>query len=394
MSTAGTQARTRTFMGYKRANGTVGVRNHVLVLPSVMCANHVVELIGRKVPDVITITHPTGCSQVGADFEQTKRTMAGFASNPNVAAVLVVGLGCETNESKALAQEIAARGQRVEVIGIQECDGTTKTIARGVELAQQLLQEAAAYERTECPVSALIVGTECGGSDGFSGITANPALGYTSDRLVSEGGTVILAELPELVGAEHLLAARASEPVAAKLYELIERVEARARAMHVDIRWGNPTQGNIAGGLTTIEEKSLGAAYKGGSTELREVVEYAEHPSTNGLVVMDTPGQDIEQLTGMIAGGAQVVVFTTGRGTPTGCPIAPVIKVATNTSMFERMRENMDVNAGAIVDGTRSLEQVGDEIYDWIVDAANGREPAAEALGFRDFAINRIGPSF
>ncbi|MDB5039661.1 MAG: altronate hydrolase C-terminus [Candidatus Eremiobacteraeota bacterium] len=384
----------KTFQGYRRANGTVGVRNHVLVIPSVMCANHVVDRIGRAVPDVVTVTHPTGCAQVGADFEQTKRTMAGFAANPNVGAVLVVGLGCETNESKALTQEIAARGQRVEVLGIQETGGTTETIARGIEMARGLVAEAAAHQREECPVSALILGTECGGSDGFSGITANPALGFASDRLVAEGGTVILAEVPELVGAEHLLAARASEPVAAKLYEMIERVEARARAMHVDMRYGNPTQGNIAGGLSTIEEKSLGAAYKGGSTTLREVVEYAERPSERGLIVMDTPGQDIEQMTGMIAGGAQVVVFTTGRGTPTGSAIAPVIKVATNSTMFEHMRENMDVNAGTILDGTRTLEEVGDEIFDWIVDAANGRQPAAEALGFHDFAINRIGPSF
>jgi len=379
------------FSGYRRPNGTVGVRNHVLVLPSVMCANHVVDRIGRRVPDVITIGHPTGCSQVGADFEQTKRTMAGFACNPNVGAVLVVGLGCETNESKALAAEIAARGQRVEVIGIQESDGTSNTIARGIEIAQQLLRETQPLERTQADVNELILGTECGGSDAFSGITANPAVGYAADRLVEAGGTVILAELPELVGAEHLLAQRASPAVAAKLFE---RVEARARAMHVDMRYGNPTQGNIAGGLTTIEEKSLGAAYKGGSSVLREVLEYAERPREKGLVVMDTPGQDIEQLTGMTAGGAQVTVFTTGRGTPTGSPIAPVIKIATNTAMYDRMRENMDINAGAIVDGTKTLEDVGSEIFDWVVAAANGRQPVAEQFEFRDFAINRIGPSF
>jgi len=382
------------FAGYHRPNGTVGVRNHVLVLPSVMCANHVVERVGRAVPEAITVQHPTGCSQVGADFEQTKRTMAGFAANPNVASVLVIGLGCETNESKALAQEIAARGQRVEVIGIQECDGTTNTIARGVELTRTLLREAERHQRRPAGFEHLILGTECGGSDTFSGITANPALGHASDRIVGDGGTVILAELPELVGAEHLFADRATPDVIAQLYELIGRVEQRAAAMHVDIRYGNPTQGNIAGGLTTIEEKSLGCIHKGGSTPLRQVVEYAVRPTERGLVVMDTPGQDIEQLTGMVAGGAQVVVFTTGRGTPTGSPIAPVIKVATNSAMFGRMRENMDVNAGTILDGTRSLESVGDEIYDWIVAAANGRTTAAEDLEFRDFAINRIGPSF
>lgn len=382
------------FQGYRRTNGTVGVRNHVLIMPSVMCANHVVDRIGRKCPEAIAIAHPTGCSQVGADFEQTKRTMAGFAANPNVAAVLIVGLGCETNESKALAHEIRARGQRVEVIGIQESEGTTNTIARGVEIVEQFLREAALCERTQADIGELILGTECGGSDGFSGITANPALGNAADRLVQAGGTVILAELPELVGAEHLFAKRAKPEIAHKLYELIARVEERARLMHVDMRGGNPTQGNIAGGLTTIEEKSLGAAYKGGSTDLREVLEYAERPRERGLVIMDTPGQDIEQLTGMTAGGAQITVFTTGRGTPTGSPIAPVIKVATNTAMFERMRENMDINAGTIVEGTKTIDEVGAEIFHWIIDAANGRQPVAEVFEFRDFAINRIGPSF
>ncbi len=384
----------RMFQGYRRPNGTIGVRNHVLVVPSVMCANHVVERIGRAVPDVVTVNHPTGCAQIGADFEQTKRTIAGFAAHPNVAAVLVVGLGCETNDSKELASEIAARGQRVEVIGIQECSGTANTIARGRDLALQFLREAQLHERTSADLSELILGTECGGSDAFSGITANPALGHASDRLVAEGGTVILAEIPELIGAEQILARRSDDTVSQQLFELIERVERRAAAMHVDIRGGNPAPGNIAGGITTLEEKSLGAAYKGGSTPVREVVEYAVRPSRRGLVVMDTPGQDIEQLTGMVAGGPQVVVFTTGRGTPTGSPIVPVIKVATNSTMFDRMRENMDIDAGAVLDGRKTIADVGEEIFEWIVDAANGRKPAAEELEFRDFAINRIGPSF
>ncbi len=382
------------FNGYHRPNGTVGVRNHVLVMPSVMCSNHVVERIGRALPDAVTITHATGCSQLGSDLEQTQRTLVGFACNPNVASVLVVGLGCETNESKAFARMIADRGQHVEVIGIQESDGTSNTIARGTEIAGRMLREAEEHERRPADFGELIVATECGGSDAFSGIAANPALGAASDLVVSGGGTVILAEIPELVGAEHILAARSDDAIGKQLYELIDRVEKRAAMMHVDIRGANPTQGNIAGGLTTLEEKSLGCVYKGGSTPVREVVEYAVRPSKRGLVIMDTPGQDIEQLTAMVAGGAQVVVFTTGRGTPTGSPIAPVIKVASNTPLFNRMRENLDINAGRIVDGERTVDEVGAEIFDWVIAAANGKKPAAEELGFRDFLVNRIGPSF
>ncbi|HTW85983.1 MAG TPA: UxaA family hydrolase [Candidatus Sulfotelmatobacter sp.] len=287
---------TTTFPGYRRPNGSVGVRNHVLVLPSVMCANHVVDRIGRALPELVTVAHPIGCGQVGADFEQTKRTMTGFASNPNVAAVLVVGLGCESNESKALAAEIAARGQRVEVIGIQETGDSSATIARGAEIARGLLSEVANYERSTCALSELALATE---SDRVEDVAADPLLEHAADRLAAAGARV-----------------------------------------------------------------------------------------------MDAPGQDVERMTAMVAGGAQVVVFATGRGTPTGSPIAPVIKVATDSAMFARMRENMDLDAGTIAAGTRTIEQVGEELVDWVLAAAGGRQTAAEVLGFHDFAIARIGPSF
>ncbi len=386
---------TTTFQGYRRRNGTVGVRNHVLVLPSVMCANHIVDRIGRAVPEVVTVGHPTGCAQVGADFEQTKRTMAGFAANPNVAAVLVVGLGCETNESKALAAEIAARGQRVEVLGIQESGGSSETIARGTAIVRDLLRETAGWTRETCPLSELILGTECGGSDGFSGITANPALGYASDRLVAAGGTVILAELPELVGAEHLLAARASEPVAAKLYELIERVEARARAMHVDIRYGNPTQGNMAGGLTTIEEKSLGRGLQGRLERAARGARVRPAPQRAG------PGGDGHAGPGHRAADRHDRRRRAGRRVHHRARHADRLADRAGDQGRDQHRRcsstcartwtstparSSTARARSSKSATRSSS--------WVVDAANGRAPAAEALGFHDFAINRIGPSF
>jgi altronate dehydratase large subunit len=281
------------------------------------------------------------------------------------------------------------------VVSIQDHGGTLMAIAQGAKIAAQMVQDASAQLREPCPMSELIVGTECGGSDACSGLSANPAVGYVSDRIVDLGGTAIIAETTELIGAEHLLAERAvNDQVAKRVYEVINAMENRAIKMGVDIRKGNPSPGNIKGGLSTLEEKSLGAASKAGSRPLQELVNYAETPTRKGLVWMDTPGQDIEQLTGMVAGGAQIVLFTSGRGTPTGSPIAPVIKISTNTRLYETMRDNVDLNAGTIIEGLESIEQVGERIMQEIYQVASGKMTKAEILGQDDFGIWRIGSTF
>ncbi|MCA1725893.1 MAG: UxaA family hydrolase [Thermomicrobia bacterium] len=362
-------------MGYRRAySGRAGVRNCVLIIPSVVCSNTVVQRIAQQVPECVFVTHQHGCSQVGDDVEQTRATLIGYATNPNVAGVLVVSLGCETIEGDRVAQMIAETGQDVEFLGIQESGGIKATVALGIERCHDLLERASRITREAVPLSELILAVQCGGSDAFSGITANPALGITSDMLIAAGGTVMLAEVPECLGAEHLLAARARTPT-------------------VDLNKGNPAPGNIKGGLTTIEEKSIGAMKKGGSTPLNEVLAYAQPPTQRGLVIMDTPGNDIESVTGNLAGMAQMVVFTTGRGSVTGAAIAPVIKVATNTPMYEKMSDNMDLNAGTVVDGTETLQDVGRRIFEKIISVANGEQTRSEEWGCNEFGINRIGPS-
>jgi altronate dehydratase large subunit len=386
----------RTFWGYRRAySGRVGVRNHVLILPSVVCSNTVVQRIAAQVPEAVFVTHQHGCSQVGDDVEQTRKTLIGYATNPNVAGVLVVSLGCETIEGDRVAQMIADTGQDTEFLGIQENGGIKATVELGVRKVREMLERASRHEREEVPLSELILAVQCGGSDAFSGITANPALGIASDMLVEAGGTVMLAEVPECLGAEHLLAARAITPeVGDKLVAAVRRYEEDALRMGVDLNKGNPAPGNIKGGLTTIEEKSIGAMKKGGSTPLMEVIGYAEAPTRHGLVIMDTPGNDIESVTGNLAGMAQMVVFTTGRGSVTGAAIAPVIKVATNTPMYEKMTDNMDINAGTIVDGTETLREVGARIFAKVIAVANGDEQTrSEEWGCNEFGINRIGPS-
>jgi altronate dehydratase large subunit len=383
------------FWGYRRSDGRVGVRNHVLILPTITCATQVAKQITELVQGTVSFIHQHGCAQVGVDYDQTFRTYVGMGTNPNVYGVIVLGLGCETHQGRSVAAEIAKCGKPVELVSIQDHGGTLMSIAQGAKIAAQMVQDASVEMRELCDFSELIVGTECGGSDACSGLSANPAVGVVSDMIVDYGGTAILAETTELIGAEHLLANRAvDEKVAKRVYEVIQAMENRAFSMGVDIRTGNPSPGNIKGGLSSLEEKSLGAVNKAGTRPLQELIDYAQIPTQKGLVWMDTPGHDIEQLTGMVAGGAQVVLFTSGRGTPTGSPIAPVIKIATNTAMFEKMRDNMDLNAGTIIQGVESIDSVGHRIMDEVALVSSGKMTKAEILKQHDFGIWRIGPTF
>lgn len=384
-----------TFLGYKRPDGTVGVRNYVLILPTVVCASHVAKRISEEVQGTVSLVHEHGCAQNGEDKEQTKRVLTGIAKNPNVSAVLVVGLGCETIGVPEVAEEIAKSGKPLETLIIQDNGGTLESIRKGSQIAQKLVNYASQLKREEFGIESLIVATQCGGSDACSGISANPASGYASDLVVKAGGTVILAETTEMIGAEHLLAERGvDKDVSQKILWFVQRVEDRAKAIGVDIRLANPAPGNIAGGITTLEEKSLGAVVKAGTCTINEVVDYGVKPSCKGLVIMDSPGQDTASIAGELASGAQIVTFTTGRGSPVGSPIAPVIKIATNSLMYSRMLDNMDVNAGTIVDGTETIEEVGERIFDEILEIASGKLTKSEILGHREFSIDRLHPFY
>ena len=386
-----------TLKGYRRADGRWGIRNHLLVIPTSVCAGETASRIAALVPGAVAVPHQHGCCQVGADYRQTVRTLVGFGCNPNVGAVLVVGLGCEGIQPALVAEQIRENGKPVETVIIQECGGTLKTIARGGELLAALAREIGAQRREDFDVSELVLGLECGGSDPTSGIAANPSVGRASNLLIDAGGTSILSETTELIGAEHLVAARCvTQELADRLIYMVKRIEDKSISYGVDLRGTQPTPGNIEGGLTTIEEKSLGCVYKAGDRPVVGVLEYAESvdPANRGLYFMDTPGEDIDSITGMVAGGAQIVVFTTGRGTPTGCPIAPVVKVTGNPDTYEKMRDNIDINAGRIITGEGDLDSVGREIFECLLRVADGELTRAEILGHREFGIYRIGDTF
>ncbi|MHB8908007.1 MAG: UxaA family hydrolase [Syntrophales bacterium] len=383
-------------MAYRRSNGTVGVRNHVLILPSVVCGNRVSRGIAQSVTGTTWVEHQHGCNQLGVDAEQTRRVLVGHGAHPNVYGVVVVGLGCENMRAQDIAADIRAAcpGKPVHVVIIQQEGGSVKATAAGAAAAAAMVAEASCLPRTAIDAGELILGTECGGSDACSGISANPVLGVASDLMIEAGGSVILAETTELVGAEHLVAARAVNPeVAARCYAVIRTCEDEVKTMGVDMRGSQPTPGNIDGGLSSIEEKSLGCVYKAGTKPLQDVIDYAMPVTKKGLVWMDTPGHDIEQITGMVAGGSQLVAFTTGRGTCCGSPIAPTLKVASNTAMYEAMRDNMDMNFGTILTGEETIAEAGKRLFAEILLVASGKLTRTEILGFNDFAIRRIGPT-
>ena len=383
------------FMGYVRENGKVGARNHVAVIPSVNCANEVSKRIAAAVPNCRSLNHHQGCCELPPDLDRVTLALTGLGMSPNVGAVLIVSLGCEGTDVDYMAQHIAETGKSVEIIRIQELGGTRIAVEKGIEAARALAGKIAPLQRQPVDMSEVVMSIKCGASDATSGLASNVVIGYIADKIVDLGGTVVFGETTEFIGAEHILARRGRTPeVGKKIYEIVERMETRAKSLGCDMRKGQPTPGNIAGGLSSIEEKSLGAIVKSGTKPIEGVLEYTDViTDQKGLWIKDTPGREIEILTGMAITGSQAMCFSTGRGAPQGFPTMPVLKICGNPNTFAHLSEDMDVNAGRILTGEKTIEEVGEEAFARYVGVLSGETTHCEELEyFNDIDIYTLGP--
>jgi altronate dehydratase large subunit len=383
------------FFGYVRADGKIGSRNLLAVIPSVICANDVAQAIVRQVQGTVGFFHHQGCCQLPPDLERVTDTLCSLGCSPNIGAALIVSLGCEGTDCKRLYETIAATGKPVEMIVIQEVGGASRAIQAGVDKAQALAIRISGTQRRPADISNVIMAIKCGGSDATSGMASNCVIGYVADKLVDLGATVVFGETTEFIGAEHILARRAATPaVAEKIFQIVNQMELRAKSLGCDMRKGQPTPGNILGGLSSIEEKSLGAIVKSGTRPIQGVLEYSEMINTQkGLWIKDTPGREPEILTGMAATGAQAMLFSTGRGAPQGFPSMPVIKICGNVNTFRTMEHDMDLNAGLIITGDKTIEEGGEEAFATLLRVLSGEFTKNESISyFNSIDIHTLGP--
>lgn len=387
-----------TFQGYRRPDGKFGARNLVAVIPTTICANDVAQAICRQIQGTIGYFHHQGCCQLPSDLKRVTEVLIDLGLSANVGAALIVSLGCEGTDHQRVYETIKASGKPCEIIHIQELGGTSAGIQAGMDAAQRLVMQISGQQRETCDISNLTMAIKCGGSDTTSGMASNCVIGYVADKLVDLGATVVFGETTEFLGGEHILANRAvggpDGPVAKKIYEIVERMENRAKAIGEDMRGGQPTPGNIAGGLSSIEEKSLGAIVKSGHRPIQGVLEYTDRiTDQKGLWIKDTPGREPEILTGMAATGTQVLMFSTGRGAPQGFCSMPVIKICGNPITYARMSHDMDLNAGRIITGEKTIEQVGEEAFEMLLKVLSGQMTKNEALSyFGSIDIYCLGP--
>lgn len=380
------------FSGYHRPDGKVGIRNHVLILPTCACASESCRIVASQVKGSVNVVINTGCSDVAGNTEMTQRILRGFACNGNVYGIIIIGLGCETVGHQQLKEEIRKLTDKpVESFGIQEIGGTVDTIAAAVKAARTMVARASQLQKEECDISELLMGIECGGSDATSGIISNPAVGKLSDRVIELGGSTMMSETIEFIGGEHILARRgATDEIHNEIISICKAYEEHLKLAGQNCREGQPTPGNKAGGLSTLEEKSLGCIRKGGTKPVVEVLQEGMRPTQKGAIIMDTPGYDIASVTSMVAGGCQVIVFTTGRGTPTGNALVPVIKVCGNPQTCEKMKDNIDEDLSTVVTKGKTIEQAADQLFEGLMDVCNGKMTKAEIFGFSDIAVDHI----